>query len=157
MPLKEEDTILNLGTQEIRLVRSAIAQFESDIKWWIYQYRNRPDVTWNSYYCFLEVPFIHGDFEVMSYFACTQGYLLSNIVIVAFIRKGERIGGKLMLINRLVKRNMGGRTKVVEECKTEEERIAVLKEYFGITLTHEQREGIKGKFTELTGDRPTAL
>ena len=157
MPLKEEDTILNLGTQEIRLVRSAIAQFESEIKWWIYQYRNRPDAPWNSYYCFLEAPFIHGDFEIMSYFACTQGYLPSNIVIVAFVRKGDRIGGKLMLINGLVKKNMGGRTKVVEECKTEEERIAALREYFGITLTHEQREGIQGQVTELTGDRPMVL
>ena len=111
MPLREENIISNLGAQEIRLVRSTITQFESDIKWWIYQYRNGPDAPWNSNYCFLEVPFIHGDFEVMSYFACTQGYLPRNIVIVAFVRNGDRIGGKLMLINGLVKRNMGGKTE----------------------------------------------
>lgn len=152
MPLNEEDAISNLGAQEIRLVRSKIAQFESDIEWWIYQYCNQLDAPWNSYYCFLEVPFIHGDFEVMNYFACTQGYLPSNIVIVAFIRKEEKIAGKLMLINRLVKRNEGSKTKVVKECKTEEERIAALKGYFGITLTYEQTEGIKGHITELTDD-----
>ena len=152
IPLQVDHTISNLGTQQIRLVHSSILQFESDIKFWIYQYRNRPDAPWNSYYCFLEVPFIHADYEVMSYFVSTRGYLTSNLVIVKFLREEEEIVGKLMLVNGLVKKNTGGRTQVIRECLTEDERIDALRQFFGITLTHEQREGIRGRITELTRD-----
>jgi arylamine N-acetyltransferase len=149
MPLKSGDVIPNLGTQEIRLVHAKIDQFETDQEFWIYQYRNRPDAPWNHYYCFLEVPFIQADYLVISNYECTQGYLPENVVIVRFLRDGDRIVGKVMLVNGVVKQNMGGRTHVVKECETEEERIAALKEYFGITLTDEEKEGIRGTITEL--------
>ncbi|KAF2023461.1 cysteine proteinase [Setomelanomma holmii] len=116
MPLRDGEVLSNLGTQEVRLSRSTIAQFGSDFKWWIYQYRNQSDAAWNSYYCFYEIPFIHGDFEVINHSVCTQGYLPQNIVIVAFGRHAGRIAGKTMLINGTVKRNTGGRTRVVKEC-----------------------------------------
>ena len=54
-----------------------------------------------------------------------------------------------MLVNSIVKENLGGKTKIVEECKKEEDRIWVLKEWFGITLTEQEREAIKGWATEL--------
>lgn len=144
-------TILNLGTQEIRLVRSTIDQFETQDQFWIYEYRNKPDAPWNHYYCFYEIPFIQADFEVISYSETTQGFLPWNVVIVRFLRIGEKIGGKVMLVNGTVKRNMGGRTEIVHECYTEEERIEALMEYFGMTLTDEEKKGILGTPTELKG------
>lgn len=67
-------------------------------------------------------------------------------------RKGEvKVIGKLMLADGVLKRNMGGKTEVIKECRTEEERIEVLREYFGIYLTDDEKQGIKGFETELKG------
>lgn len=56
-----------------------------------------------------------------------------------------------MLAEGLVKRNMGGKTELIQECKTEKERIQALDQYFGIRLTQEQIDGIRGTRTELVG------
>ena len=61
----------------------------------------------------------------------------------------EEIYGKRMLVNGTVKENLGGRTKVVQECKTEDERVEALKKWFGIELGQEEIEGIRGFQTEL--------
>lgn len=54
-----------------------------------------------------------------------------------------------MLVNGEVKMNTGGKTQVVKVCKTEAERVEALREYFGIELTEEEREGIRGTCTDL--------
>jgi hypothetical protein len=37
----------------------------------------------------------------------------------------------------------------VQVCKSEAERVRALEQYFGIVLTEEQREGIRGYVTEI--------
>lgn len=59
--------------------------------------------------------------------------------------------GKVMLKDAVLKRNMGGKTEVVQLCKTEKERLKVIREVFGIELTEDEKEGIKGWRTELEG------
>jgi len=149
MPLRDDAPFLNLGTQYIRLRHSTIDQFGPDVKWWIYEYRNGRDEDWNSYYCFYEIPFIHKDFKVINLYACMEGYLPKNIVIVGFTRQDGRIVGKTMLINGTVKKNTGGKTETVEECKTEEERVNALQKFFGIVLTPEQKKCIDERVTKL--------
>jgi hypothetical protein len=56
-----------------------------------------------------------------------------------------------MLVNGEVKRNDGGRTRVVQVCKTEEERVKALRDHFAIELPEEEINGIKGMSTELPG------
>jgi len=63
--------------------------------------------------------------------------------------EGGRIYGKRMLVDGVVKENLGGRTKVVRQCRNEKERVGALREYFGITLTEEQIGGIRGYITEI--------
>lgn len=59
------------------------------------------------------------------------------------------IGGKIMLADGVVKRNLGGKTDIVKICRTEEERLQALREYFGITLSEDEQQGIKGFETAL--------
>jgi len=66
------------------------------------------------------------------------------------------IYGKMMLVNGDVKRNLGGKTELVKSCKTENERVAALKEYFDIVLTQEEIEGIRGRVTDLGIETVTA-
>ena len=62
--------------------------------------------------------------------------------------EGE-IYAKVMMVDGTVKRNLGGKTAVVRVCESEDERVEALREYFGITLTAEEREGIRGRAVEL--------
>lgn len=56
-----------------------------------------------------------------------------------------------MLVDGVVKRNLGGRTEIVRVCGTEAERIQALDEFFGITLTEAEKGGIRGRAVELRG------
>lgn len=79
-----------------------------------------------------------------------------NLLAIKFFRKESEdgkgksvISGKLMLVGDTLKRNLGGKTEIVMICKSEEERIRVLKEELGITLTPEEVKGIRGLPTEI--------
>jgi arylamine N-acetyltransferase len=156
LPLVSGHIEQNLGPQEIRLVHDNIpGQTEGAQKLWIYQYRNGEDKEWNSFYSFPEFEFLAQDFEIMNFFTSTsQGevnFQTRTVLIVRFLREGERIVGKVMLVNGEVKRNMGGKTEVVMVCGTEAERVQALKKYFAITLTEEEKLGVKGRNVELLG------
>lgn len=56
-----------------------------------------------------------------------------------------------MLVNGDVKKNLGGKTELVKVFGNESERVLGLKGIFGITLTKDEVEGIKGRNVELLG------
>jgi arylamine N-acetyltransferase len=162
LPLISEHVTQNLGTQEIRLLHSTIpSQMDQSQKLWIYQYRNGKDMEWNSFYAFPETEFLPADFEVMSFYTSQSmgetNFQTRTVLIVRFLRAQgeggeEEIIGKAMLVNEVVKRNDGGKTKLVMTCKTEEERVKALKEHFDILLTEDEVNGIKGRKVELLGE-----
>jgi arylamine N-acetyltransferase len=155
LPLIDGHITQNIGTQQLRLVYDNIEQqFDKKQKFWIYQYRNNPNLPWNSFYHFSETEFIKEDFGVMSYYTSTntESFLLYATIVVKFLRKDNEISGKVMLANHEVKQNTGGRTRVIKTCKTEQDRIDALKEYFGITLTADEQRGIRGLPSELSQD-----
>ncbi|ROV96196.1 hypothetical protein VSDG_05080 [Cytospora chrysosperma] len=158
MPLKEGVITRNLGTQEIRFVCEFVPGSRRH-KFWIYQYRNSPEKPWNSFYAFNATEFLEQDFQVVNFFTSqAQTFQKTTVIIVKFLLgksqdtdEKNKVAGKLMLINGIVKRNMGAKTEVVEVCSNEAERIQALEKWFGITLTDEEVSGIKGYVTELTG------
>jgi arylamine N-acetyltransferase len=160
LPLISEHVTQNLGTQEVRLIHSTIPQqLEQAPKVWIYQYRNGKDRDWNSFYAFPEMEFFQADFEIMNFFTSQYGgtinFQKTTVLIIRFLRgetEEEGIVGKLMLVNGEVKRNDGGKTRLVLTCTTEEERLKVFKEQFDILLTDEEVNGIKGRNVELLGN-----
>lgn len=152
LPLIDGHITQNIGTQQLRLVYDNIEQqADKSQKFWIYQYRNDPSLPWNSFYHFSETEFLHEDFAVMSHYTSTHAdsFLLYATIVVKFLRTENQISGKVMLAGHQVKQNTGGKTSVVATCKTEREKIDALKKYFGITLTAEEQEGIRGLVTEL--------
>lgn len=64
----------------------------------------------------------------------------------------EGIVGKVMLVDGEVKRNDGGKTRVLMVCKSEEERVKVFREHFGIELTQEEIRAVRGRIVELKHD-----
>lgn len=150
MPLRTGAITQNLGTQEIRFARKRIPKCRKH-EFWVYEYRNSPERPWNSFYAFNDTEFLETDFTVVNYYT-SQGptFQKTTVMIVKFVLgENENIIGKLMLVNGTVKRNMGGRTEVLEECTNEPQRIKAFDKWFGITLTDEETSGIKDTVTEL--------
>ncbi|KAK4224409.1 PaNAT1 arylamine N-acetyltransferase encoded by the PaNAT1 protein [Podospora fimiseda] len=167
MPLVPEVIHHNsIGTQEIRYIRDFIPnqRFQDEskgaMKNWIYQYRNSVDKPWNSYYAFNDdCEFFEQDFVHLSYYLSqsTEQHQTHRVLGIRFLREGEgfeaKVVGKVMLSVDEVKRNLTGKTELVMVCRTEEERVRVWKEMFGIELTEEEVAGIRGWRAELKGDQ----
>jgi arylamine N-acetyltransferase len=152
IPMIDGHITQNLGTQEVRLVHDYIPlQRAKTEKLWIYQYRNGPEKEWNSFYAFPEMEFFGEDFLIMNWFTGynAASFQTFSVLIVKFMRKDGKIYGKRMLFNGDVKENLGGRTILIKSCKDERERVEALKEYFDITLTEEEINGIRGLPAEL--------
>ncbi|TGJ82789.1 hypothetical protein E0Z10_g5970 [Xylaria hypoxylon] len=157
MPLVDGLAHQNIGAQQIRLVRDWIPtqlKRTEESKLWIYEYRNGADKEWNPFYCFTLVEFMPNDWEVVNAFASTspKSWQTRTVITIKFLRRtredgsggGEEIYGKRMLVNDVIKENLGGRTTVIHECKTDEERVAALEKYFDLRLTEEERSAIHG-------------
>jgi len=100
------------------------------------------------------------DFNVMSWFTSTypKQFQTFTPLVTLFLRRpnadvpgDEEIYGKRMMVNGTIKENLGGRTAVLKDCQTEEERVEALRNLLSITLTEEERVGIKGHVAELKG------
>lgn len=169
----------NLGSQEVRITRGlypgAVSDGEAN-KVWFYEYRNRPEDEWSRYYAFGDREASSWDLECANYWVSShpESFQRKQILVVKFLRdscedtcnKGlvkatdghdsgsimipeVETGGKIMLAHGVVKRNLGGKTDIVKICRTEEERVEALKEYFGIILSDDQKQGIRGFETAL--------
>ena len=139
---------------------------------WVYQYRNGGEGAWNSFYAFPGVEFTEADFKVMNWYTGSyeESFQTYTVLIVKFLRRKRGVGGaggegekgygeeeeqeiygKRMLVGGVVKENTGGKTRIVQECRTEEERVEALERWFGMRLSEEERRGIVGHVTELKG------
>lgn len=159
-----ERTYRSLGTQENRLVRDWIpgqALRTEASKLWIYQYRNGAEKAWNAFYAFGEYESVERDFVVVNWFtgSSPESFQTKMVIVVKFLRREREDGsgdaeiyGKRMLVDHVVKENLGRKTKIVKECRTEAERVEALEEWFGIRLTAEEAAAIKGWSTEIGGD-----
>lgn len=170
--------VQNLGPQQVRLVHDYIPkQRLRGPKLWIYQYHNGADREWNSFYSFAELEFFQEDFEVQNWWTSARTLHRWTVLVVRFLRREEPVDfaqaeqwrqrrwadgddcdddtdevlvvGKVVLVNDVVKVNMGGRTQVMRSLLSEEDRLQALWDYFGIRLTEDEAECIDGRNTAL--------
>ena len=171
LPLTAGTISKNIGTQELRLVfEPLLGQINPASKSWIYQYRNSVDKPWNSFYAFSEIEWLPADFEPSNFNVSQnpKSFQRHQLLAIKFLRRkdwefvegekweeGKREGGgiygKRMMVDGVVKENLGGKTTVLKECATEKNRVEALKEFLGIELTAEEVQGIRGLETELKG------
>ncbi|ROV89778.1 hypothetical protein VSDG_08613 [Cytospora chrysosperma] len=145
---------------------------------WFYEYRNRSGEEWSRYYAFGDHEATIWDLECANYWVSSHpdSFQRKQILVVKFLQIASEtlqkaaggvaegvteydrdetmtpridIVGKMMLVDGVVKRNIGQKTERIELCRTEGERVRALKDYFGITLSDEEKEGITGFETAL--------
>ncbi|QPC71962.1 hypothetical protein HYE68_002714 [Fusarium pseudograminearum] len=169
MQLVEGSMIRNMGTQDARLIRDFIPGQSSrapELKMWQYQCRNSEDRPWTAFYSFSDrVEWLPADVSVVNCFtsASPDSAAVTSVCAVKFLRrdvsgssKGEdmnhqaqEIFGKRICFNAFIKEDLGWKTTVVQECRSEEARVDALRHWFGSTLTDEERSSVKGHVTEL--------
>lgn len=171
LPMNNEATVHdNLGSQQVRLVHGHInRQQRSEPRLWMYQYRNGLDRDWASFYSFAELEFFQEDFAVQNWWACAHTLHRWTVLAVRFLREGEPlefadggdgdaaedaggdvgIAGKVMLVNDVVKVNLGGKTQVACRLGSETERVPALKTYFNMQLLEDKVNAIRGWDMEL--------
>lgn len=128
---------------------------------------------WEPQYAFSTLEFLPQDFEIMNLYTSTSPriWFTQKIVCTRFLLEGEdgsclpdeigdkdekrlvdgKIVGQMILNQDVVKRRIGDRSDVVEEGKTEEERVRALRKWFGIRLTEGEKKGIRGLVSQLSG------
>lgn len=157
----------NLGAQDVRLRKGVFPDTvrEEANPVWFYEYRNGKDSNWNTYYAFGESEASTWDLECSNFWVTShpESFQRTQVLVVKFIRGQARgdgahgtpddvaVVGKVMLADDTVKKNMGGKTEVLLQCRTEAERVEALKQHFDIHLTDAEKQGIKGFVTELKG------
>ena len=156
----EDHSEPNIGAQRSRCVPYAgQSTSEKANQLWIYQTQENRDATWQSQYCFSELEFFPQDFDLVSYFVDTspQSYLTRSVVVVGYVMDDEDgIEAKKILRDSTVTRQGGGSKQTTREqlyiLHSEAERLEVLEIEFGLRLTVEEIDAIKGKSTEVRQD-----
>lgn len=152
LALKPDMVSPGIGPQEYRLRHTNIASNSSpDQKLWLFQHRNSSDDEWNDAYCFTELEFLPVDYEVMNFWTSQSGktWFTSTIVAVRMVLDGEDVVGTIILGDDEVKQRIQGKVEQSVKLKTEGERLEALKKWFDITLSEEEKAGIKGMSTQL--------
>lgn len=112
-------------------------------------------------YCFSDVEWLPADFESLNYRTCrdprsifVQMFMMTKPILND---DGTNCVGQLTLVKDELSRTMmdddhAGKChekEVLAKCTTEEERVAALKEWFGIELTGDEIRGIHGLASEI--------
>jgi arylamine N-acetyltransferase len=153
-----------------RLVRRPIAasSLRSKTEMWVFQNKfvgkeDGGDNGWTNAYCFGEMEWFQTDFEVSNYRTSMDptSWFRREFILTRMVARGENVlsakgqtdaeivGSITFMGGNLTKRIAGGKSETIKQCETEEERVEMLREWFGIGLSEEEREAIRSSKSAL--------
>lgn len=158
LPLVDGKVSVGIAPEELRLLWTSIAQHsDPSQRLWVYQHRNDAQSPWQDGYCFTDLEFFPADYEVMNFTTSHSrtSWFTYMVVCVKHILEvkddEEEPVGVVMLVGNEVKRRIGGKSEHLATCKTEDERVAALEKWLDVRLSSQERAGIIGTVTQLTG------
>lgn len=165
IPLEEEFTAIQTGTKDnvaatLQLTRGFTGNHTSRDplqKVWRYNIKYGPESdeskNWLPVYCFTEMEFMPHDFEISSGYVSTSrsSIFVNQIIFQKYIASddGQSLIGDRTLVNDVIKEKKLGKSEVLRECKSEEERLSGMEEFLGVRLSLGEAKGIKGHHTEI--------
>lgn len=159
IPLEEGYTAANVGTQSLRLVRetppdllTSSARANSTTQHlWQYQFKHSDDKPWLPAYCFGEMEFLPNDFVMMNHFTSTSrtSWFTYMVICMKMVMENNELVGDVTMAGPELKRRIGGQNTTLAILESEEQRIEALEKYFGIKLSAEERNGIRGMSSAL--------
>ncbi|KAF4343487.1 arylamine n-acetyltransferase 2 [Fusarium beomiforme] len=159
--LVEEKVLARLDGGQIRFRYDSISQGVSGKKVWIYEYRSRETSEWIPQWCFMDFEILPEDIRVMnmSPSKSPSSFFTFKILAVQYTSDKEdysdgnardlnklsnRVDGAFIIDGNICRYRKGGEVKWEKTFKTEEERLAALRMYFGIELSEENQRAIRG-------------
>ena len=150
----QDHSLEGIKPAEMRLVYQNIFEnSDQEQRLWVYQHRYDPQSEWAPMYCFTELEFLPQDYEIMNFWTSQsrKSWFTTTVVAVIMMMEEEEVTGTMTLIGGEVKRRQEGRTDHMRMCEKEEDRVTVLKQWFGVVLREDEKAGIRGLITELKG------
>ena len=169
MPLNHREVASQIEPAQMRLCFEPLRQnLNSSQKVWVVQFRYDEDHDWDPIYCFPDLEFIPEDIEGMNLepWLNPHTFFTHKVVAVRFTTSQERNGtkgpgspyeremegdidGAITLNHDVLTWRRYGKKVVQIPLRTESDRIEALGMYFGITLSDEDVEGIRGTAAEI--------
>ncbi|KAK4173044.1 hypothetical protein QBC36DRAFT_246328 [Triangularia setosa] len=154
VPLRHGHEFLTVfPTQGMLEYCSIDAHTDPNQRVWVYLVRQNEEAPWQEMYCFGELEFISGDFEVMNMrtSSAPQSFFVQSVMCMQTILDEEKRNpvGKMILHRDYVKKQIGDGSEILKRLEREPQRVEALKQYFDIVLTEEEQKGIRGLVSEL--------
>jgi arylamine N-acetyltransferase len=159
LPLEDGAMVNCVPGLEARLVRRSIPDNVTDQKLWVLETRDSHSNVWKNGYCFGETEFLPQDFASLNFRTMrdpsswfTTTFILTKVLLAEETDDSKdkvAVGTLTMFGDTLQRRLDGGDSEVILVCKSEAERVAALEKWFGIALSTEEKEAIKGFASEI--------
>jgi arylamine N-acetyltransferase len=154
LPLEENTETPGIGPGSFRLIKDNISvNTDPGQRLWIFQSRETPDGPWLTNYCFTELEFLPGDFEVMSFKTSMSktSWFTNKVVCVKMLLDDdkEKIIGTITMMENSLTRKVDGKKETLATLENEKQRVEALEKWFDIRLRPEEIDGIKGMVSSL--------
>ena len=154
--LEHTGPLAAIAPRSVQLIKGYLPESTSrnaDQQWWQLKQRYANDQPWISTYAFTEIEFFPNDFEVMNWYINThpRSWFTQKLVVGKMLlgEDGRDIIGDLTLYDKTMRRRICGQVDLTIECDSEDERVLLLQQYFGISLDARERRSISGTASEI--------
>lgn len=120
---------------------------------WYLEHKFSDSHDWKKLYTFSMTEFFPKDYEVMNFATSNRktSWFTQEIVCTRMIldEKTEDIIGTVTLSDKTLKKRILGQSELLDKCSSEEKRLKILEEHFGVVLSKKEREGVRGTAIEV--------
>ncbi|KAH6877193.1 hypothetical protein B0T10DRAFT_520734 [Thelonectria olida] len=143
-----------IAPQQLKLEFTKLPQHsDASQRVWVYSHRRDKGDAWNEGYCFTETECFPSDFETFNLYPMTSPNSIFTQAVLAqrflMSEKSDELIGSVALYGNRIKMSVRGNEQVIQTFQTEQERIEAIARWFGIRLSIEEQEAIKGHVGEL--------
>ena len=157
LSLISDTSAFSVYPRKARLLHSLIpehtASYALNLMWRL-EVRDREGCQWTPTYAFSEIEFLPVDFEMINWYMTTspRSFFKHKILVGRMIldEQREEIVGDITLFEKILRKRIQGEVKFEVECKSENERVQLLQEHFGIKLRDAERKGIIGMVSQIS-------
>ena len=147
---------LSISPRTVRLLHGCIPEHSSSHPsnaLWQLEMRNGEGSAWVPTYAFTETEFLPQDYEVMNWWISKnpQSWFTHKILVVRMVLDAEMqlIVGDVSLFEKTLVKRIHGQVEVEIQCRSEQERVDLLRTWFGIKLTDSEQKAIVSTASEI--------
>ncbi|TQV99580.1 hypothetical protein V2A60_005048 [Cordyceps javanica] len=144
--LRSGQAATGLMGQALRMESKKLATTAMSKPVWIYSMRFGGEGAWKEIYAFADAEYLAADFDVLNYYTLHASPFTRMVVVQSFFfqRTCDGASGTLSLVKDSITQNVDGEDEPVAVLRSERERVEALGKHFGIQLSEDELDAIKG-------------